>query len=411
MRTRTFAVLAAAVLLSGAFIFSGSSLGQGTPRGTPAATDSGEESSARGASGVLSPAKANDVKLELKRYDAELKVVRVAAPGTAVKKGETVAVIDATDLVKQLDRAEIDLAAARVAGKAAALDLEQFRASAKLRAEKAKRDFDSAQNEFEYWTKLGKGDEDARLEMGMQGAVDRVEGAEDEWKQLENLYRGNNLAKESQDIVVKRQLRSLEQARKNLEIAKHEYDRNKNFIYPRREAEKAAAWENAKNAYENGRAREELEMAGREIALDKAKAGLEAAQVRMLELRSDREHLELKAPVDGVVVHGSVKDSDGVSVRYAAGDVLGKGGIVLSVVEVSAMEMTVSIPVRTAAAWRGASLAGTAMKVRIDDLGTTVEGKVTAVGMIVRKGRVSATVSVSNESGALLAGMSARVEE
>ncbi len=122
-------------------------------------------------------------------------------------------------------------------------------------------------------------------ELGVQGAQDQIEDARDELEQLEKLYKGNELADATKEIVLKRGHRSLQRAAESLALKEIAHKTLKEDLLPA---------ELGKLQLEADRKRDECERSARnaETLLQQKKAALLRAQIELQKAKDALGELE-----------------------------------------------------------------------------------------------------------------------
>jgi HlyD family secretion protein len=259
-----------------------------------------------------------EVRFEPKRWASF--VVRSAVPhGTRVGKGDVVIQLE-TDKIDEAIR-DLELSdrlaelahglvqqEVRLLEKATPLQLEAARRAQRIAAEDLKR---YEENE----EPLAREGNEWRLKV----AERQLENAEEELAQLEQMYEQDELTEETEEIVLKRARFSAEIARFNETVSRDDHERNVLLDLPRR----------LEFVRRVGRvAALELEAAehGIPVALAKARLELEKsvndrrkAKEQLAEIKADREHMAMKAPIDGIVYYGKWRQGKWVESDTAAG--------------------------------------------------------------------------------------------
>ncbi|MBZ0136441.1 MAG: HlyD family efflux transporter periplasmic adaptor subunit [Planctomycetes bacterium] len=350
--------------------------------------------------GQVQPAQVTELKLELKGYSGELKLKTLLAPGTSVKKGDVVAEVEGTELADALERAgeSVELARGSVAHLQAAL--EHADESFKLQHERAKRSAERAQQDLEFFIQHDKAESIRNSEMGLENYQNNIEDQEEELAQLERLYQGNDLAKESQDIVLNRSKRRLKQTKERYEMSKKDHERLVNVHMKRREQDLVSARDQAvlELARLDGEAeRGNLDLGGK---LTRARRGLKDAEKSLADLQGDQARMKLTAPHDGLVAVGAWGGNDGASNPFKVGDDVKNRATLATVVNTGRLKVEVSVKLDSRAKFP----AGQPVNVTAKEGATTATGKVTAIGFVVNRGMVTASIEIDNPEGKLLPG-------
>lgn len=356
--------------------------------------------------GRVNPANATELKLELKHYSGKLKLESIFAPGTEVETGDVVAEVSAPELEEQIDDLEVSVEHARRSLESLKASSEMAQERNALKIESAERALARAEEALEHFRKVDRDERIRRSELNLESSKHSIQDQKEELEQLEKLYKGNDLAKESQDIVLDRSRRRLRVSEERYEMQKRDHERLKTVIIPRREEDLVHALENAKLAHKSATDSNLNGMAEQDMKLERAVRDMESKEERLEELKGDAERLVLKAPHGGKIVIGGAGGNNSVSQGLEIGDEVAKGQVLVSVVDTAKLEVTVSLTLDA----RKNFQPGTTVNVTAAELGETVEGKVTTVGFMVdSSGHVSALITVDNSEGKLLPGVEVKV--
>ncbi len=357
-------------------------------------------------SGVALAARTTNVLVEAKGYGGELKLQSIVAPGTVVKEGDVIATVAAPDWAEELQSAQSWAQIAK--GKAAWCEhsLNWEAKSAEIRLQRAKLNFEAAQSAWDVFNTGGKQDRITGADLGVQYNKDSIEDQEDELRQLDALYKGNDLAKESQDIVIKRAKRRLEQSRVRLKLVQNDYDRLIKIELPREEQNLKLNLENSKLDYD--------------AALERGKNGLsewlgqcvgarqeaDNANKRVQKLLALRGNWDFKAPHAGLVLHAGDAGQDGVTATLTVGQKISNGEVVARIVDTSTLRVTVGIDPR---AVRIAKMQPNKVKVEVVDLGISLEARVLSIASLVRDDKVTVILEVTPGESGLMHGQKVQV--
>ena len=353
-------------------------------------------------SGRLQPSQVTELKPELKGYFGELTLKMVLAPGMSAKKGDIVAELEATDYEDALSRAKenVDLSQAGVVSLTDALTHAE--ASYKLQLERTQRNAKRATEDLDYFLNQQKKDSIRNSELGLESFDNSIQDQEEELAQLEVLYKGNDLAKESQDIVLNRSKRRLKSTKERYEMAKEGHQRMLDVDLVRREEDLRANKAGADLELARVTSAGESGNVDLKSKLTRAQRGLTDAAKALADLEGDKARLKLTAPHDGVVVVGAWNGNDGANVSLKAGDKVGRGSVIATVVDTTRLQVSVNMKVDARTIQ---SVVGTELKITASEGEGSATGFVKAIGFIVNKGgMVTALIEVDNTSGSLLTG-------
>lgn len=356
-------------------------------------------------SGRLEAARSTDVRAELQAYGGELRVKWTATPGLKVKKGDKLAELEAPECAEALERAKESVVGAELSLAAIKDAMALHEAGFPEQYAGAQRRLERAREEFKHFKEVDRAVQVRSNELNLENSRNNIEDQEEELRQLERLYKGNDLAKESQDIVLNRSKRRLEQSKERHKMAEDRHERWIKVDLPRREQDMESAVKSAElemQRMEQLKATGNAELRSRLIGAERRLAD---TKQHLAKLEADTAALVLVAPHDGFVVAGGASGNDGVSMPLQAGDKVGKGQAIAAVIDTSTLVLNVPVLANTRERYQP----GTKVSVKSDELGVTVPGTVKLTGMIVRDGKVTARVEIDNADGKLLPGAKAGI--
>jgi HlyD family secretion protein len=232
-------------------------------------------------------------------------VAKAIPHGTRVKQGDVLVELDLEKIDKALKDVDLEREMSDIAHQQAEEDL---RVTEKL----FPLDLAAAEQAYKYSQEDTKKFFDADLpfakknaEFQAKSSKNFLEYAQEELKQLEKMYRADDIKEETEEIILKRQRDTVESARNNLSNVEKRTDDLLKIDLPRREqATKESAtratinWEKAKITMPAG-------LKQKQLAFEKTKHDRAKANERFDQLKSDRAKMAaLKAPCDGVVYYG-----------------------------------------------------------------------------------------------------------
>ena len=235
-----------------------------------------------------------------------LVIKQIVPHGTQVKKGQAIVWFKTDGVDKQIANAETALRLAELKQRESTFDHQRFLKTQKLDlavAIHAKRDAQLAHDNF---VKVDRDQRIASTDFGLKSSKASLENAMEELKQLEKMYKEDELTEESEEIVLKRAKRSVETAQFRLKGAEISALRSLEQVIPREQeqqddmlARALLAFDKASRALELARQRKEIEVA-------KGKKEFDKQREDMGKMRTDRKQMVLRAPADGIVYHGKL---------------------------------------------------------------------------------------------------------
>ena len=159
------------------------------------------------------------VKLETKAW-TDLTVLEAVPHGARVRKGDVLVKLDTDKLKEQITDLEQDQAAAVLALELAQYELENLQQATPLRLDAARRTHRNATEDLGYFERIGREQREKMSKFNLKSAEQRLESAREELRQLEKMYKADDLTEETEEIILKRQKFAVESAELGLESAK-----------------------------------------------------------------------------------------------------------------------------------------------------------------------------------------------
>ncbi len=139
-----------------------------------------------------------------------------ATPNAAEEKEK--AEKERRDLIRKGERSKRELQMAEMRLQKAKMQLDITEKQNALAIDKAKKDLELAQRKLRNFKEKGKPERIERADLGLAFAQDGLKEAEQELEQLEKMYKDDQFADMTKEIVLERGRRRLERSRKGLQI-------------------------------------------------------------------------------------------------------------------------------------------------------------------------------------------------
>ncbi len=232
-------------------------------------------------------------------------VAKAVPHGSKVKQGDVLIELDLEKIDKALKDLDVDRELTELAHKQATEDLKVAEKLSPL-------DFAAAKQAYEYSQEDLKKFLDSDLPMGRRNAEFQsrtaknfLDYAMEELKQLEKMYKADDIKEDTEEIIMKRQRDTVESAKNNVSNAEKRTDDLLKYDLPRRELSVKDAATRATINWERAKESIPALLQQKKLAFEKAKHERAKANERYDQLKSDRQKMTaLKAPCDGVVYYG-----------------------------------------------------------------------------------------------------------
>jgi multidrug efflux pump subunit AcrA (membrane-fusion protein) len=296
--------------------------------------------------GVFTPASYEEIELWPEEYAGELLVLEVVEHGSPVNKGDLIAKLDMKSIDRQIEMMEREIRSSALSLKntkeRAALD--EARAQATL--EDTRADLELAIRDMEGWEKHELEFRKREAEMRKQATQNYIDDQKDELAQLEAMYRDDELVDATEEIVMKRARRDLARSNKAIELQLERRDYTETFAEPAQTARKRMQLRSKELGLQQLLRTQEIDRRSREDKVLKAELAFQDQEDKLARIKRDRELLFLRAPADGVLLHGSADGYRPGSApqRYKRGSRLGFRTPLFMVADPDRFNLALSVP-------------------------------------------------------------------
>lgn len=280
---------------------------------------------------------------------AQLSVMRAAPPGAAVKEGDEVLVLDP----QKLDEAIRDLDSSReisaLALRQAEEELELLEKSSPLDLALAKEAMERSDQDLLRFLKVDRPLSEKTAEVSLRNSKNFLEYEEEELRQLEKMYKADDLTEETEEIVLRRQRDAVERLRFSVESAQVNRERVLGVDLPRQEERlKNEARRQALN-WEKAQETTPLTLKQKRVDVEKRKLEQGKMEERLAKLKADRAVMTVKAPRDGVVYYGQCvggkwPHAATMAQKLRRGGVLQEHEVFMTLVQPGAMFIRATVP-------------------------------------------------------------------
>ncbi len=278
-----------------------------------------------------------------------LKVKRVAAHGTRVRKGEIILELQSEKLARQITELRRQLHQSELALQIARIEYEINRRLRKLDQQATRRNAEVAQNQLEYYLEVGRPLDERSTQFSLQSSQHRLEYAQEELRQLRKMYEADELTEESEEIVLKRAEREVESARFYLEMARINAERRLSHELPRRVESLEDAAKRAQIALESQEQTRELSARLSQLQMEARLRSHEKLKRQLADYEHDVKLMKWGAPCDGIVYYGDLSrgrigDAQSAAARLRPGSSLMSGSVILTLVAPRPLQVAVEVP-------------------------------------------------------------------
>ena len=255
--------------------------------------------------GVFEAVKTHEIEFDTEQL-ASAKVKKIVPHGTTVAKGDFLISLDRESYQKQLKEAERKFATAELTKRESDFANEQFRRTQQLDLEAAEREWKAAQDSFAGYLEFDRQYAIESAKFSLKRARNSLEYQEEDLRQLERMYKEDELTEESEELVLTRARRAVESAKFYLRNTEVRTERTLKESLPRDHESKKAAHERAKMKYEKTKLSLEVARKKKELEITTARVKFQDEKKKLEELQADAEKLLLTSHANGIVFYGAL---------------------------------------------------------------------------------------------------------
>jgi multidrug efflux pump subunit AcrA (membrane-fusion protein) len=257
--------------------------------------------------GVFEAAEMEPLKLSPKAW-MDLTVIEAASPGTRVRKGDAVVRLDTERLRDQLEDLELDRPGSALAMELSQAELENLKTTTPLRLDAARRAQRVAAEDLAHYEQVGREQREKSTRFNLRSTENYLGNQVEELKQLEKMYKADDLTEETEEIVLKRQRFEVERAQFSLENARISTERELSTLMAREQENQRNAKRDQDIALAYTEQTLPRTLSKKQLEFEKSKRDQRKSEKRFNDLKADLEAMNVKAPIDGVVYYGACQN-------------------------------------------------------------------------------------------------------
>ncbi len=276
-------------------------------------------------------------------------VVRAAAHGKRVKKGETLVWLDMAKIDEQLQDVELSLQLGQLSRRQAEADWALLQKSVPLDLKSSERAKRMADENLAYFMKIDRAFQQEAVKFSLKSSRNSLEYAEEELKQLEKMYKADDLTEETEEIVLKRARNDVERSKFYLKSSELRAKKSLEQDLPREEQQLVESAQRADIMLAKTVATLPVQIEKQKIEREKQRLADQRAQEKFTKLREDRAIMTIVAPADGYVYYGKWTRGkwsgvDSVASQLIEGGKLSPQSVFMTIVNPRPLQIRVDLP-------------------------------------------------------------------
>ena len=255
--------------------------------------------------GIFEGEEAREIVVSPEEW-SNLTVLEAAKHGARVRKGDVVLKLETKHLDREIADLRTSLKLSEIALNQAEARLKTSEKTTPLDLESQRRDAEYAEVDRAFFFDITRPLYLKYAEMSLKVARAQLEYQEEELRQLEKMYKADDITEETEEIVLQRTRDEVEQAKFAVEIAKFQYYDMVKFTIPRAGVQIEDLTKRALLSRDEAEAVLPLTLDEQRLNLDESRERHRKSKERLEKLVEDRKHMTVRAPIDGVVYYGQI---------------------------------------------------------------------------------------------------------
>lgn len=231
-------------------------------------------------------------------------VLEAVEHGTEVKKGDVLVRFDDEKLEEELAKETLSQNIGQLSMLKDEEEFSRIKRLAELSFEAAERSHLRTQADYEYYLATDRPFTIQIAHFRYKSSKEALASAQEELKQLQQMYEADDLTEETEEIVLRRQRFAVETAELVLELNKESRDYTLNVSIPRSDEYYKTALEESELAFKQAKTSLDIGKTRRNYDMEKKRNARAKSIERHGKLLSDKGLMVLRAPCDGVVYYG-----------------------------------------------------------------------------------------------------------
>ena len=255
--------------------------------------------------GTFDQPEATEIAARPKVYKGPLEVVEAARSGK-VRAGQTLVKFKTDSFDEQLEKATLDYELAKTRFEKLSLETKHKEEAEAIKLKTAEMSHQKSLQTYETFRDVLMPIRLAEIELSLKSSKDRLKDEEEQFEQLQKMYKDDDLVEETEEIVLNRSRRSLEAQRKRAVFTARRYELQTEVEIPRELEGYEFGLRKATNSLALAKATSELSLAQSQGELRKAKMALDKQKADLEKLAADRGALTLTTESNGMAILGQL---------------------------------------------------------------------------------------------------------
>ncbi len=223
---------------------------------------------------------------------------------SAVREGDVLLTLDTEKIDKAISDLRSEQQLSQLTMRQGEDQLQALEKLTPLDLEASSRAARMAEEDRKFFTEVERPFAVRATEFSLKVAKESLEYQEEELRQLEKMYKADDITEETEQIVLKRARDTVGRARFMVEAYKLQHDEALKFTIPRVEDRVKESAQRRSIDLEKSKVALPLAVKKQRLDLERLRVQFERSGERLKKLEADRRGMVVKSPIDGIVYYG-----------------------------------------------------------------------------------------------------------
>ncbi len=345
---------------------------------------------------------------------SSLIVLKAVEHGTKVKRGDLLIALDLEKIDRAIADAKTGLEEGAVALQLAENALKLAATTTPMDLATARRSLKNTLQDYEHYVNVSRALSLKSADMSLKSSQQSLENNLEELRQLEKMYKADDLTEETEEIILKRARAAVERSKFYMERAKVNHQQALKVEIPRLDISKKESKRRAELGAGSSAVTLPLALKKQRMDLAKLKRDHGRAKEKLKDMLADRAAMTVKAPAAGIVYYGKCTrgkfTAGSTSSSLTPGKSLAAGSTVMTIVRPRPMFVRTTVPEK-ALHQVSAGVKGKATPVGYPEMKlTAIVDRVAGIPLSAGGFDARITVAINHKAEALVPGMKCKVK-
>jgi HlyD family secretion protein len=303
---------------------------------------------------------------------SSFKVLKAVEHGRSVGQGDVLVQFDPKEIDKAVDDQRTGQKLAELTFKQAEIGLKILEQTTPMDVAAAERNKRHAEEDMARFFEIDRQMRRKSADQSLKSSEQSLEYQLEELRQLEKMYKADDLTEETEEIILKRQRDAVERYKWYLEMAKVDHEQTLKTDLPRQDESIRQMTEAIKLVTERAKATLPLQLQSQQIELEKMKVQRAQDEEKLQKLLADQALMTIKSPAEGVVyygkcVRGQFSGGSSMAEKLRPGQSVAANSVLMTIVKPRPLIVRVTVPEKELH-WIRSGLKATVQPVAYPDL-------------------------------------------